>query len=156
MARCTLWVPSTTSTHGARCRTSSRSFCAKQPATTIWRVGSASFQAFIVPSVPYNFLSAFSRMQHVLMTTTSALASSSIGSRPSCSNSPAIRSESCSFIWQPNVRTTYRRVTTLSRLARHTKSAGATRRRHPHNDGESAANCRRALIRVRSALRLAW
>ena len=35
--RCTLWVPSTTSTYGALARTRSRSFWARQPATTIWR-----------------------------------------------------------------------------------------------------------------------
>src|SRR5690606_3832460 len=50
-------------------------------------------------------LSAFSRMQHVLSTTTSASSTSSVATMPSATNWPAIRSESCSFIWHPKVRT---------------------------------------------------
>ena len=73
-ARCTLCVPSTTSTHGARWRTTSRSFCARQPATTICRPSRSAFQLFSQPRLPYSLLSAFSRMQHVLTTTTSASA----------------------------------------------------------------------------------
>src|SRR4051794_41838387 len=46
-------------------------------------------------------------MQHVLSTTTSASATSSPAAYPSASSSPAMRSESCSFIWHPKVRTTY-------------------------------------------------
>src|SRR5580658_1393585 len=43
-------------------------------------------------------------MQQVLSTTTSADSTSSVGSRPSATRSPARRSESCSFIWHPKVR----------------------------------------------------
>src|SRR5687768_13600689 len=43
-------------------------------------------------------------MQHVLRTTTSASSRLSVASRPSDWSRPAMRSESCSFIWQPNVR----------------------------------------------------
>jgi len=43
--------------------------------------------------------SAFSRMQQVLRTTTSAASGSVVGSIPCSARRPAIRSESCSFIW---------------------------------------------------------
>ena len=49
-------------------------------------------------------LSAFSRIQQVLNTTTSADSMSSVATRPSATRAPARRSESCSFIWQPKVR----------------------------------------------------
>src|SRR5450759_1829077 len=48
-------------------------------------------------------------MQHVLSTMTSAASGSSVGSMPSATRSPASRSESCSFIWHPKVRTWNRR-----------------------------------------------
>src|SRR5687768_11515644 len=48
-------------------------------------------------------------MQHVLRTTTSASSARVTSSRPSAWRSPAIRSESCSFIWHPKVRTKKRR-----------------------------------------------
>src|SRR3982751_5002314 len=83
------------------------SFWARHPATTISSSGRRSFSDFRWPSVPYSLLSAFSRMQQVLSTITSASPSPSAASIPSASNSPAIRSESCSFIWHPKVRTTY-------------------------------------------------
>src|SRR3712207_659014 len=51
-------------------------------------------------------------MQHVLRTTTSASSSPSAAVIPSASSSPAMRSESCSFIWHPKVRTRYRRPDT--------------------------------------------
>ncbi len=54
--------------------------------------------------MPYSLSSAFSRIQHVLSTTTSAAATSSTASSPSASSRPAIRSESCTFIWHPKVR----------------------------------------------------
>src|SRR3982750_4703611 len=41
------------------------------------------------------------------MTTTSASAASSVASNPACSRRPAIRSESWTFIWQPNVSMRY-------------------------------------------------
>src|SRR5690348_9105358 len=49
-------------------------------------------------------------MQQVFRTTTSA-SSSEPGSMPSAASRPAMRSESCSFIWHPKVRTWNRRVT---------------------------------------------
>ena len=54
-----------------------------------------------------SLLSAFSRMQHVFSTTTSASESSSTAIMPSLCRRPEMRSESCSFIWHPKVRTTY-------------------------------------------------
>src|SRR5258708_26325278 len=48
-------------------------------------------------------------MQQVLRTMTSAASGSSVGSMPSATRSPARRSESCSFIWHPKVRTWNRR-----------------------------------------------
>src|SRR5689334_16492417 len=66
-------------------------------------------------------------MVQVLRTTTSASRTSSVRSMPSASRRPAMRSESCSFIWHPKVRTTYLRVT-----HRGYASAGAGDRR----DGE--------------------
>jgi hypothetical protein len=53
------------------------------------------------PRLPYSLLSAFSRMQQVLSTTTSASSSESARTMPSASSRPAMRSESCSFIWHP-------------------------------------------------------
>src|SRR5438309_10205857 len=50
------------------------------------------------------------------MTTTSASAASLVASYPACSSSPAIRSESCPFIWQPNVSMRYF-LATLSTFA---------------------------------------
>jgi hypothetical protein len=44
-------------------------------------------------------------MQQVLRTTMSAVSTLSAGTRPSAASSPAMRSESCSFIWHPKVRT---------------------------------------------------
>src|SRR6056297_3475057 len=52
-------------------------------------------------------------MQQVLSTTTSASASSSARAKPSASSNPAIRSESCSFIWHPYVCTTYLRCSVI-------------------------------------------
>jgi hypothetical protein len=68
--------------------------------------GLRCFSALSWPRFPYSLLSAFSRMQQVLSTTTSASSTLAAGCSPSASNSPAIRSESCSFIWHPKVRTT--------------------------------------------------
>src|SRR5580765_293691 len=47
------------------------------------------------------------------MTTTSASAASVVASKPACSRSPAIRSESWTFIWQPNVSIRYLRAISL-------------------------------------------
>src|SRR2546425_2712824 len=47
------------------------------------------------------------------MTTRSASIASAVDSKPACSRSPAIRSESWTFIWQPNVSIRYLRATEL-------------------------------------------
>ncbi len=47
-----LWVPKTTSTHGARRTTSPRSFCAMQPPTAICMPGCASFTGLRWPRLP--------------------------------------------------------------------------------------------------------
>src|SRR5215207_5935438 len=104
-----LCVPNTTSTWPARSTMRSRSFCARQPPTAIWRSGRRSLRLFSRPRWPYSLLSAFSRTQQVLSTTTSASSTSSVCSMPSAASNPAIRSESCSFIWHPNVRMWKRR-----------------------------------------------
>ena len=85
----------------ARSRTRSRSFWARQPDTTIWRPSRPAFHVLRWPRLPYSLLSAFSRMQQVLSTTTSAASSDAAGTIPSAVSSPAMRSESCSFIWHP-------------------------------------------------------
>ena len=50
-------------------------------------------------------VSGFSRIVHVLKTTTSASSGDAASPRPSDSSMPLIRSESWAFIWQPNVVT---------------------------------------------------
>ncbi len=53
---------------------------------------------------PYSRVSAASRTQHVMNATTSASSMASTCSAPMPSSMPATRSESCLFIWHPNVR----------------------------------------------------
>ncbi|COW71111.1 Uncharacterised protein [Mycobacterium tuberculosis] len=67
-----LWVPKTTSTHGALRSTASRSFCARQPPTAICMSGLARLRGARWLRLPYSLLSAFSRTAQVLNTTTSA------------------------------------------------------------------------------------
>src|SRR5437870_10793191 len=55
-------------------------------------------------------------MQHVLSTTTSASCGEAARDNPSATRRPAMRSESCSFIWHPKVRTKYVRAMALSSL----------------------------------------
>ena len=50
----------------------SLSFWARHPPTTILMSGRVSLIAFMCPRFPYSFWSAFSRMQHVLNSTTDA------------------------------------------------------------------------------------
>src|SRR5262245_36792460 len=129
----------------------SRSFWARQPPTTICMSGRRCLSALSWPRLPYNLLSAFSRMQQVLSTTTSASSTLAAGRNPSASSRPAIRSESCSFIWHPKVRTRYRDTpdslamganataaayTRLSRDEENERSAeGAAVRRAAHHGG---------------------
>lgn len=100
-----LWVPNTTSTQGARRTMLSRSFWARQPPTAIcislWR----DFTGASCPRLPYSLLSAFSRTAQVLKTTRSGSPPWSALTYPASSSSPASRSESCTFIWQPCVTT---------------------------------------------------
>ncbi len=72
----TLWVPKTTSTHGAFSTIRPWSFCARQPPTAICMPGWRSFTGSRWPRLPYSRLSAFSRTAQVLNTTTSASAPS--------------------------------------------------------------------------------
>ena len=74
-----LWVPKTTSTHGALRWMAAWSFWARHPPTAICMPGCASFTARRLPRLPYRRLSAFSRTAHVLKTTRSAWASSATG-----------------------------------------------------------------------------
>ena len=53
---------------------------------------------------PYRRVSAASRTQQVMNATTSASSIVSTGRAPRPSSMPAMRSESCLFIWHPNVR----------------------------------------------------
>ena len=69
-----LWVPNTTSTHGARSVITAWSFCARQPPTAICMPGWLFFTGSRWPRLPYSRLSAFSRTAQVLNTTTSGSA----------------------------------------------------------------------------------
>ncbi len=107
----------TTSTHGALWRTSSRSFWVAQPPTTRSAVGVAILpllelaQVAVHPVVGSLSNGAGVDEHHIRVL--------EVGRRQSCHRprtDPAIRSESCSFIWQPKVRMKYdcpgpRRVT---------------------------------------------
>ena len=68
-----LWVPNTTSTHGARRTISCWSFWARQPPTAICIPGRAFLVGRRCPRLPYSRLSAFSRTAQVLNTTTSGV-----------------------------------------------------------------------------------
>lgn len=100
-----LWVPNTTSTHGALATMVSRSFWARQPPTAIcmplWRVLTGAS----CPRLPYSLLSAFSRTAQVLKTTRSGSPSWPALTYPASSSNPESRSESWTFIWQPYVTT---------------------------------------------------
>src|SRR6478735_7637759 len=65
-----LWVPNTTSTHGALAVIVLRSFCARQPPTAICLPGVAALMGARWPRLPSSLLSAFSRTAQVLKTTT--------------------------------------------------------------------------------------
>ena len=102
-----LCVPITTSTQGALFLTSSLSFCAAQPPTNNFLFELLFFHTLSWPRVPYSLSSAFSRIVHVLTNNISLSSIELAFIIPSCSNKPAILSESCSFIWQPKVLTKY-------------------------------------------------
>lgn len=67
-----LWVPNTTSTHGALRTIDALSFCARHPPTAICIPGLRALTGARWPRFPYSLLSAFSRTAQVLKTTTSA------------------------------------------------------------------------------------
>src|SRR5262249_58889623 len=92
--------------------------CAQQPPTPTTRAGSSDLRRFASPRWAMKRLSADSRIEQVLKRITSA--SSRLGARryPSDSSIPCIRSESCTFIWHPNVVTWYRLPLMRARLAR--------------------------------------
>ena len=73
-------------------------------------VGSSPLQRARVSEVAASRVSGFSRIVHVLNTITSASSANGASPSPSDSSMPLMRSESCAFIWQPNVVTWYRRI----------------------------------------------
>jgi hypothetical protein len=74
-------------------------------AQTITLEGSRSLAARASIRRAWKRSSAFSRMVQVLNTSTSASSGAVASPRPSDSSSPFMRSESWTFIWQPNVVT---------------------------------------------------
>ncbi len=75
---------------------------ATQPPTPISTGLPSFFSAFQRPNWLNTFSCAFSRMEQVLTSTTSASSGLSVSSRPSAAASTsAILAESYSFIWQP-------------------------------------------------------
>ena len=103
------FVPNTASTHGAFCAILLRSSWAMHPPIAICMFGCVRLRSAHRPMVPYMRSAAFSRTAHVFMTirstSLSAACSSVAGMYPSSSSTPAIRSESCTFIWHPSVCT---------------------------------------------------
>ena len=97
-----LWVPKTTSTHGARRMISPRSFCARQPPTAICMPGRAALHRAQVAEVAVQLVvrvlpdRAGVEHDHVRAEPAAARARS-----PASSSRPDSRSESCTFIWQP-------------------------------------------------------
>src|SRR5262249_30134127 len=87
--------------------------------------------------------SACSRTLHVLISTRSASAASSVASNPACSRSPAIRSESWTFIWQPKVSIRYLRTTPTSQGFRFRPFAFAPPLPRRTGSGRSGAPVRR-------------
>src|SRR6478752_5030231 len=103
-----MWIcpgPKATSTNGKRSKTSSFTDCAQQPPTPTTRSGSSDFSRLASPRWATNRLSADSRIEQVLNRIRSASARPCASSYPSDSSMPFMRSESCSFIWHPNVVT---------------------------------------------------
>src|SRR5689334_8327447 len=74
------------------------------------RSGCSRLRAAASPRYAASFVSGFSRIVHVLKTTTSAPSAVGASPSPSSSSMPLIRSLSWAFIWQPNVVTWYRRM----------------------------------------------
>src|SRR3989442_11730892 len=74
-----------------------------QPMTPMTRSGRCALSNRSSPSFEKTFSSAFSRIAQVLTRIRSASASSAVSSQLRSRSSPATRSESYSFIWQPYV-----------------------------------------------------
>jgi hypothetical protein len=97
--------PNARSTNGNWSKSSSFIDSDQHPPTTITFSGSRRFAARASMRCATSRSSAFSRMVQVLKTRKSASSAVPASPRPSDSSSPLIRSESCTFIWQPNVVT---------------------------------------------------
>ena len=75
------------------------------PAHRDHEIGLSRLRAAALPRCAARRVSGFWRTVQVLKTTTSAASSEAASPRPSDSSMPLIRSESCAFIWHPNVVT---------------------------------------------------
>ena len=73
------------------------------PMTPMISSGRSTLSGASSPSLEKTFSSAFSRIAQVLTRIRSAAAASSVSSYCRSRSSPATRSESYSFIWQPYV-----------------------------------------------------
>src|SRR3954447_8783622 len=103
-----LWTwpgPKATSTNGNWRKTCSLTDWAQQPPTPMTRSGSRRFSAAAWRRYCTKRSSAFSRIEQVLKRISSASCWSATSASPSDSSIPFMRSESCSFIWHPNVVT---------------------------------------------------
>ena len=97
--RCRVCGPNTISTCGARLRMVSPSWEATQPPTPITKPGLCFFQCFQVPSNEKTLSCAFSRMEQVLSSRTSASSGVSTRTRScDCASKSDILAESYSFI----------------------------------------------------------
>ena len=97
--------PKARSTNGNCSNSSSFIDSDQHPPTTITLSGSRCFAARASIRCAIRRSSAFSRIVQVLKTRKSASAGSAASPSPTDSRRPLIRSESCTFIWQPNVVT---------------------------------------------------
>ena len=86
-------------------RAPAASLCGTHPPTAMSMPGRASLADLRDATWPRSLISAFSRTAHVLKTTTSASSGRCAAVSPRASSIPAMRSESCLFIWHPKVRT---------------------------------------------------
>ena len=104
-SRCSVCGPNTRSTYGARATIAAPSCDATQPPTPISTSGRAALSARTRPRSWNTRSCAFSRTEQVLNRMTSASSGRSVEREPSeAASTSAMRSESYSFIWQPNVR----------------------------------------------------
>jgi hypothetical protein len=79
--------------------------CAQQPPTPTITSACSDLTRLASPRWAVKRLSAVSRIEHVLKRIRSASSRLGASPYPSDSSIPFIRSESCSFIWHPNVVT---------------------------------------------------